>query len=406
MTLPHPKPRASFRKAVLALLGESYSDNTVSVCPKPFLKLFDDDHLAAMLLNQILYWSERTQDPEGWFYKSYADWQAELGLSEAQVRRIVQGDPRVKRTQFTLHDLGIETVVKKAHKTGAPTVHYRVNRDVFLETIQRLLGQGDPEQCQGSIPNNVKDRSLTLPGMDTEHCVGSSTDTETTSSESISEDQSQPEPTLHPDDDSDFQIFATYEKRFGHLKKSIQPLLRTQLDRLGAIQVREVLDRCVPRGHSWNYVVRALANELVAAAPAASNPQAWAIFTETELDEAPETVQETPLPTTERLNIPWTRFSEAGETVKDAWLWAAHQLQLQMDSGSFYQALQPAVLVDFEPDTHTFVLVAFQAYARDLLRYRLARLIKRVLGDVYGQPVEICCLLKEEWLERVGEGAA
>ena len=92
--------------------------------------------------------------------------------------------------------------------------------------------------------------------------------------------------------------------------------------------------------------------------------------------------------------------------MQNAWTRAQHQLELQMDTASFYQGPQRAVLVDFEPETNTFVLVAPHAFSRDMLRYRLERMIKRVLGDVYGQPVEFRCLLKEEWLDRAGEGAA
>ena len=86
----------SFRKQVLSLLGETYGDKTLVLCPTVFVRLLGGDHKAAILLSQILYWSDKTKDPDGWFYKSYADWQTETGLSEAQVRRIVNGDPRVK----------------------------------------------------------------------------------------------------------------------------------------------------------------------------------------------------------------------------------------------------------------------------------------------------------------------
>ena len=45
------------------------------------------DHLAALLLSQILYWSDRTSDPDGWFAKSYADWHDEVALTERQIKR-------------------------------------------------------------------------------------------------------------------------------------------------------------------------------------------------------------------------------------------------------------------------------------------------------------------------------
>ena len=89
-----PKSATGFRKQVLDLLGESYGDKTLVLCPTAFVKLLHGDHQAAILLSQILFWSDRTQDPDGFFYKSYRDWQTETGLSETQVRRIINGDPR------------------------------------------------------------------------------------------------------------------------------------------------------------------------------------------------------------------------------------------------------------------------------------------------------------------------
>src|SRR5664279_1440922 len=112
MALPQPKPPAAFREHVLALLGESYGDKTLVLCPTVFVTLLRGDHKAAILLSQILYWGDRTKDPDGWFYKSYADWRAATGLSAAQVRRILNGDPRVKSTQITLRDLGVETLLR------------------------------------------------------------------------------------------------------------------------------------------------------------------------------------------------------------------------------------------------------------------------------------------------------
>ena len=143
-----PQPTTSFRKHVLALIGETYGDKTLCLCPTGFVRLFRGDHKAAILLSQILYWAERTKDPDGWFYKSYADWRAETGLTEAQVRRIVNGDPRVPSPQVTLRTVGVETKLQKVKRTGAPTLHYRVNQAQLIAALQTLMGQGDPQQAK------------------------------------------------------------------------------------------------------------------------------------------------------------------------------------------------------------------------------------------------------------------
>src|ERR1700690_4634356 len=36
---------------------------------------------AALMLGQACYWDERTNDPEGWFWKTRAQWENETGLT-------------------------------------------------------------------------------------------------------------------------------------------------------------------------------------------------------------------------------------------------------------------------------------------------------------------------------------
>lgn len=45
------------------------------------------------MLSQAVYWSQRTKDPNGWFYKSAIEWQEETGLSRREqetVRKILR----------------------------------------------------------------------------------------------------------------------------------------------------------------------------------------------------------------------------------------------------------------------------------------------------------------------------
>lgn len=39
---------------------------------------------AALMLSQAMYWSDRTSDDEGWFYKSQKQWEDETGLSRSE----------------------------------------------------------------------------------------------------------------------------------------------------------------------------------------------------------------------------------------------------------------------------------------------------------------------------------
>jgi hypothetical protein len=63
-------------------LVRSVADNANLLLTTPLLvDFFDGDHNAALMLNQVLYWTDRTADPNGWFYKTHHDWFAELRFS-------------------------------------------------------------------------------------------------------------------------------------------------------------------------------------------------------------------------------------------------------------------------------------------------------------------------------------
>ncbi|MEO8391833.1 MAG: hypothetical protein ABI700_02470, partial [Chloroflexota bacterium] len=47
--------------------------------------------------------------------------------------------------------------------------------------------------------------------------------------------------------------------------------------------------------------------------------------------------------------------------------------------------------------TRRFILVVRTAQARDFFEGRLDRMVRRILGDVYGQPVAALFLTADEW---------
>jgi len=87
----------------------------------------------ALMLSQAIYWTNRSEGRDGWFYKTQSDWEDETGMT-----RFEQEGARKK-----LRELG----VLEEKKQGIPCkTYYRVN----LETLQtRLLetskqGSGKP----------------------------------------------------------------------------------------------------------------------------------------------------------------------------------------------------------------------------------------------------------------------
>jgi hypothetical protein len=98
----------------------------VITTPRAFIK-FTGDHISAMLLAQVVYWSDRTDDPDGWFWKSDKEWAEELCLSSYQVRRATA----------RLAELGVEHAVRR--HCGTPTSHYRLNFDTFIPLFLKFL---------------------------------------------------------------------------------------------------------------------------------------------------------------------------------------------------------------------------------------------------------------------------
>lgn len=110
------------------LISKFSGKDNVIVIPRFYVELLDGDLKTAMLLNQIIYWSDKSKREDGFFYKTYAEWNDELFLSEHQIRSSAK----------KLESLGwIETAVKKAN--GNPTKHFRFNHENFNVTLLEKL---------------------------------------------------------------------------------------------------------------------------------------------------------------------------------------------------------------------------------------------------------------------------
>lgn len=159
------KPPGTNKPNELTRLFAEFAGNapdTALVIHQPFLKLCKGDHLAALLLSQIIYWQGKTTDPDGWFSHSYEEWHAELYLSQYQVSRLVRGETNEKRKRksdvFTLQSVGVETKRRRSryHK-GAATIHYRVN----WHTLGLALKECFTEDEASPVVNIVDNESMT-----------------------------------------------------------------------------------------------------------------------------------------------------------------------------------------------------------------------------------------------------
>jgi hypothetical protein len=164
--------------------------------------------------------------------------------------------------------------------------------------------------------------------------------------------------------------------------------LKQQIERLGHRHTVEVLQRCAEKGgRSWAYALRALENE-----PTANGKQTFDVPTSAFIDSDPAPVKPPAMPVKPKAEIPVSptihAVYEGDKTVEWAWQAACFQLELQLKQ-VYNDYLKGARLVDFEAETHTFVITVADAYLRDMCQHRLYKNVWRVLTDVYGQSVTL-----------------
>lgn len=81
-----------------------------------------------LLLNQLIYWSDKGSDSDDWFYKTYLEWEEETTLSKYEVS---------KQANILKEKGVLKTNVKKAN--GAPTVHYKFLFSEFQNSIVEFI---------------------------------------------------------------------------------------------------------------------------------------------------------------------------------------------------------------------------------------------------------------------------
>lgn len=119
------------RESILGLIKAFTGQTNILTIPRAFID-YTRSLDAALLLSQILYWSDRA-DPDGWFYKSYADWEYETTLGEYEVRKAIN--------LFKTNGL-VTTKIQKVN--GNPTLHYKFHGDRFSDSFLQFLKERKP----------------------------------------------------------------------------------------------------------------------------------------------------------------------------------------------------------------------------------------------------------------------
>jgi len=106
---------------------------------RPFVKITGSVN-GALMLSQAFYWANRTNDPDGWFYKTQQEWEEETGLTRRE-----QDGARAK-----LRSVGV--IEEKL--VGVPArLYYRVNMKALVEAMHETAKLDAPDP-QPDAPNS------------------------------------------------------------------------------------------------------------------------------------------------------------------------------------------------------------------------------------------------------------
>lgn len=116
---------------VQAMSGQG---NCITI-PGPYLDFFAGDrqqHLLAAILNQLVFWSGKSNLDDGWFYKEHAALAKEIRAKDGDV---------VRKAMFKITEGYLSGVIEEELRqvNGTPKKHYRVDQD---ELIARIFPQG------------------------------------------------------------------------------------------------------------------------------------------------------------------------------------------------------------------------------------------------------------------------
>ena len=91
----------------------------------------------ALMLSQLVYWTSRTKNKDGWIYKTHEDWEQETGLTRREQ----------DTARKTLKSLGF--LVEK--KAGVPCkLHFRVERENLYKSLIKYSESLDSSQLHNS----------------------------------------------------------------------------------------------------------------------------------------------------------------------------------------------------------------------------------------------------------------
>ena len=120
-------------KEMQIILSSLFGKDNIIPIPVALVELTGDYKSAAML-NQIIYWCPKTNNPTKYVYKSYEDWSKELSLPISSIRLAKN---KLERLEL------IKT--KKEMAYGVPTIHYKPCFSTLFKRLGERTGKVYPK---------------------------------------------------------------------------------------------------------------------------------------------------------------------------------------------------------------------------------------------------------------------
>lgn len=172
--------RGREREVILALLGDK------PVAFHPMLAHVLGGVKMALFVSQLLYWHDKGQSPEGWIWKTQAEFEEETGLS--------------RREQETARKHLCALGVLEEKLSGIPArLHYRLNTDRLLDLISEKVGQQNGTNPPDKDAQTDKQDCTNAPNkivQTVQSITENTTESITSSDNKLSEEEAPPQKSL------------------------------------------------------------------------------------------------------------------------------------------------------------------------------------------------------------------
>jgi hypothetical protein len=138
--------KKNINKEILALFSGQAS---IVTTPKLYIQL-TGSHTLATVLNQCVFWANKSKSSDGWFYKEYQEWFDEIHIPERTLRRRFD---RLEQNGW------ITTKIKKVR--GINIKHIHTNIDHIIESISNMLNTDFPDRPLCPDGSNVIPKTCT-----------------------------------------------------------------------------------------------------------------------------------------------------------------------------------------------------------------------------------------------------